>query len=153
MRMITTSHVTSALLAIALSLPVAAWAQTITVAATTQAAGSQRENVEQRIADMHATLQITAAQETQFNEFAQVMLDNAQAMQALLGKTTGSATTQSAVEILQGYLAVAQRHAQDVQKLSAAFGTLYASLTPEQQKAADEMFRSSTLRREQKQGG
>jgi len=81
------------------------------------------------------------------------MLDNAQAMQALLGKTTGSATTQSAVEILQGYLAVAQRHAQDVQKLSAAFGTLYASLTPEQQKAADEMFRSSTLRREQKQGG
>jgi glucose dehydrogenase len=149
MRLFTTSHITSAFLAIALSLPVAAWAQTTTA----PAAGGPRENVEQRIADMHATLGITGAQEAQWNDFAQVMLDNAQAMDAVLSKSASNSATQTADEILQGYTAITQQHAQNVQKLSTAFHTLYASLTADQKKAADDMFRASAARRGEKQGG
>jgi LTXXQ motif family protein len=141
MRLNTTSRITAACLAMALALPVAAWAQT----AAPPAPGSQRENVEQRIADMHATLHITQAQEAQFNQFGQIMLDNAQAMEALMGKNAAAVPTQNAIAIMDGYSAVAQQHARDVQMLSAAFGKLYASLTPVQQKAADEMFRATTM--------
>jgi protein CpxP len=150
MRLMTKSYITPALLALALSLPAAAWAQTTTAPATTQPAASIQQKVEQRIADMHATLNITPAQETQWDAFAQVMLDNAQAMQALESKSAGNMATASAVELLQSYSEIAQQHAQNVQKLSTAFGTLYASLTAEQKKSADEMFRSTAERREEK---
>jgi hypothetical protein len=144
MRLITTSHITSAFLAIALSLPVAAWAE------TTTAAGSQQEKVEQRIADMHATLHITQPQEAQWDAFAQVMLDNAQTMGAVLSKNSATTATQTAEQVLQGYAEITQQHAENVQKLSTAFHTLYASLTADQKTAADEMFRATVLQHELK---
>ena len=51
----------------------------------------------------------------------------------------GKVQTQTAAEMMQTYAMIAQQHAQDVQKLSTAFDTLYASLTPEQKKSADDM--------------
>lgn len=87
------------------------------------------------------------------DSFSQVMLDNAQAMEAVVGKNAGTAPTRTATEIMQSYAEIAQQHTQNVQKLSAAFDTLYASLTVDQQKAADEMFRMTAAGHEQKQGG
>lgn len=160
MRFITTNHITSAILAAVLSLPVAAWAASDTLPAAAQptataepSAGSHRAKVEQRIADMHATLHITQAQEPQWDSFSQVMLDNAQAMEALLDKKAGASSMLTATEIMQSYAAIAQQHAQNVEKLSAAFDTLYAGLTVDQQKAADEMFRMTAAEHGQKQGG
>jgi ribosome-binding ATPase YchF (GTP1/OBG family) len=127
---------------------VAAWA----AAGDTQAAApaaSRQEKVEQRIADMHASLRITPAEEPQFDQFSQVMLDNAQAMDTLLAANSNKAASQTAPEMMQSYSQIAEQHAQDVKKLSAAFDTLYGSLTPEQKKAADDMFRSATLQRAQ----
>jgi hypothetical protein len=156
MRFITTNHIASAILAAALALPVAAWAASDATPASGEAAmpsGSHREKVEQRIADMHATLHITEAQGQQWDSFAQVMLDNAQAMEALVGKNAGTAAPRTAKEIMQSYAAIAEQHAQNVQKLSTAFDTLYATLAPDQQKAADEMFRVKADEQAQKKGG
>jgi periplasmic protein CpxP/Spy len=157
MRFITTNHIASAIVAATLSLPVAAWAASDTTPAATTGgaavAGSHQEKVEQRIADMHATLHITEAQEPQWDSFAQVMLDNAQAMETVLGKNAGTAPTRTATEIMQSYAEIAAQHAQNVQKLSTAFDTVYAGLTADQQKAADEMFRVKADEHAQKQGG
>jgi hypothetical protein len=44
---------------------------------------------------------------------------------------------------MQFYADVSAQHAQDVQKLAAAFQTLYASFSDERKKTADEVFRHS----------
>jgi len=150
MRLIPKTGLATAMLAAALLLPVAAFAAT---GDSTAADGSRQQKVEQRIADMHATLHITQAQEAQWDAFAQVMLDNAQAMDGLLTRGAGDLATQTAPQILQNYAVITQQHAQNVQKLSAAFNALYTDLTPEQKKAADEMFRSTAVDRQQKAGG
>jgi septal ring factor EnvC (AmiA/AmiB activator) len=161
MRLIRSNLLASAALAAALLLPVASWAQTTATSTTTAepaaASSTAREQrVEQHIADMHATLHITQAQEKQWNDFAQVMLDNAQAMDALMAKRADP-TAQSAEQILADYAEITQQHAQNVQKLATAFHTLYAGLAADQKKAADQMFRSTAEQREQKamqkQGG
>jgi len=155
MRLIPTTHIAAAVLAAALAVPVAAWAQTTTTPAPVAGAASAespRQRVEQHIADLYATLQITPAQQKQWNEFAQVMLDNAQSMDMLVTKNRSSMTTANAEETMQNYAAMAKQHEQNVEKLLPAFRTLYASLTPEQKKAADEAFRERAEARDQKQG-
>ena len=107
--------------------------------------------VEQRIADMYATLHITSAQDPQWNAFAQVMLDNAQAMDTELHKNAAAGKL-NAQQQLHAYAEVTQLHADNVQKLAAAFDTLYPSLTPAQQTAADQMFSSAAMERHQKHG-
>jgi hypothetical protein len=150
MRFITATTLGAALLASTMLLPSTTWAQTKTDATTASASSSRQEKVEQRIADMHATLHITAAEDPAFNTFAQVMLDNAQAMDALVNKNENDLSMRTAVQTLQQYAAVTEQHAQNVQKLSAAFGTMYATLSPDQQKIADEMFRNAATERQDK---
>ena len=48
----------------------------------------------------------------------------------------------TAVDNMQSYAQIEQQRAQDVQKLVPAFQTLYASLSDQQKKTADEMFRN-----------
>jgi len=157
MRSIAMNTISTAALAVVLSLPLAAMAQTkdpAAASATTakmQGADSREAKVEQRIADMHATLKITPTQETQFNAFAQVMLDNAQTMDALAGKDSAGRENQTADQMLKGYADITEQHAQNVQKLSTAFNPLYAALTPEQKKMADDMFRERAEQRDQNQ--
>ena len=147
MRLNTKAVLSPAMLALALSLPVAApvaaWAQNTTAPA--KPAQSREERVEQRIADMYATLHITHAQDALWNQFAQVMLDNAQAMDAAVAKANGDVEKQSALDILDNYATIAQQHAENVQRLSGAFSVLYAALSPEQKKDADEMFRARPM--------
>ncbi len=153
MRTITATALGAALLAAGTMLPVASWAQTTTTTTTTASAApasARKAQVEQRIADMHATLHITAAEDPAFNAFAQVMLDNAQAMDAIANKNESDLSMRTAVQSMQQYATVTEQHAQNVQKLSAAFGTLYATLSPAQQKMADEMFRNAATERQQK---
>ena len=48
----------------------------------------------------------------------------------------------TAVDNMQSYAQIEQQRAQDVQKLVPAFQTLYSSLSDQQKKTADEMFRN-----------
>jgi hypothetical protein len=47
----------------------------------------------------------------------------------------------SAVDNMKSYAAIARSYADDTEKLATAFASLYAKLSPEQQKTADQLFR------------
>jgi hypothetical protein len=136
------------LLAATLTTP-AAFAQNSPAITGQAPAGSQTavERVEKRIADLHARLQITPAEEPLWDKFAQVMRDNAQRMSQTAGERAARLKDMNASDNMQSYAQLAMLHAQDVQSLSAAFQPLYASLSPDQQHTADTIFRSATLTR------
>jgi hypothetical protein len=84
----------------------AAWAQNAPVktAATSEAAQTKGETVEQRITTLHASLKITPAEETQWNGVAQAMRENAAAMDKLVAANrTTPPQNMTAVQDLQSY--------------------------------------------------
>lgn len=135
------SYIAPAALALALIFSLGAHSQ------TTAAADDRQARVEKRIRDMYATLHISKAQDAAWNAFAQVMLDNAQAMDATIQQNGGDRSKLNAPQILANYAAISVQHAQNVEKLSAAFEVLYGGLSAEQKQAADEMFRKSAEKR------
>jgi protein CpxP len=146
----------------ALTLPAGAFAQTQTPVssaapeAKTKAPrhkpASAQERVEQHIATLHTQLQITPEQQSQWDQFAQVMRENAKSMDQVLEQRAAGFATMNAVDNLQSYAQIAQQHAQDTQKLATAFQTLYGSLSDEQKKNADEVFRAHGDRAKRKKG-
>jgi protein CpxP len=138
-----------------LTLPAAALAQTnpSTVAspnAETPAPGavpalpkSMSEKVEQHIKQLHEQLGITAAEEPQWNLFAQVMRDNAAQMQQAFAARGVNVATMTAVDNMQSYAQLAQVHASNMQKLATAFQTLYNTFPDSQKKVADAVFREN----------
>jgi len=98
------------------------------------------ERVEDRIKTLHDKLGITPQQEPQFGAVAQVMRDNAAATDAAIQKRHENTATMTAVEDLKAYQQIADTHSQGLQKLIPAFETLYASLSDEQKKTADDLF-------------
>jgi Spy/CpxP family protein refolding chaperone len=154
----------TALLATVLALPVAAFAQAPaapanpadTAAPAVQGAGkgdvARESRVEKRISDLHAKLKITPAQESQWNQFAQVMRDNARDMEQTYEQRRDRVQQMNAVDNMQSYAQIAQAHAQDVQKLVPAFQTLYNTFSPEQKQLADQLFRSYAERSAQRGG-
>jgi protein CpxP len=104
------------------------------------------ESVEQRISDLHAKLQITPDEEALWDKFARVMRDNAQQMRQSASERASKLKDMNASDNMQSYAQLAMLHAQDLQNLTAVFQPLYASLSPEQQRAADTMFRNVAMR-------
>ena len=142
------------LLAAGLVFPLASNAQTLTKPAVPATAAAStatpvatamphrmEDRVEHRITDLHRRLKITTAQETDWTQFATVMRANAQRADAAFADTAPNAGTISAPDQLRMYAKVAAGHAEDVQKLVPAFDKLYGEFTPEQKKAADQVFR------------
>jgi hypothetical protein len=152
----------SALLAAAMAMPVAAWAQTQegpntpvpaqampgkaspampAHAATTPQAASLEQGVEQHIRDLHRELHITAAEEPQWQQFAQVMRANAHAMSESLDQRAQQISAMNAVDSMTSYAQLAEQRSQDLVKLATAFQALYATFPDQQKKQADELFR------------
>ncbi|HEY6433726.1 MAG TPA: Spy/CpxP family protein refolding chaperone [Acetobacteraceae bacterium] len=102
--------------------------------------------VEQRIKQLHSELGITPAEETQWTQFAQVMRDNATAMDQKLNDRGMQLANMNAAQDMQSYADLSAQHAQDMQKLASAFQTLYASMPDEQKQTADEVFRGRAMR-------
>jgi hypothetical protein len=96
--------------------------------------------VEERIAEIHATLKITAAQQPQFDGFASVMRENAKAMDTSFRHRVTGMSTMNAADNMQSYADVSMQHAQGMQKMVPAFRALYTVLSAEQKRAADETF-------------
>ncbi len=112
-------------------------------AASARQPGEAMQNlVERRIADLHSRLHITPQQSQQWDQFAQVMRDNGKAMDQIYQQRAEKLGSMSAVDNMQSYAQIEQQRAQDVQKLVPAFQLLYASLSDQQKKTADEMFRN-----------
>ena len=116
-------------------------AQTSPAAVSTPEPGARNTAIERRITELHARLKITPAEQKPFDDFAQVMRDNAQRMDGLVQKRQDSAKSGSAVDQMRTYSDMAQAHAEDMQHLTTAFSALYDSLSPEQKKLADQSFR------------
>ena len=75
------------------------------------------------------------------------MRDNAQQMRQSAGERASRLKEMNASDNMQSYAQLTMLHAQDLQNLSAAFQPLYASLSQDQQHAADTMFREVAMRR------
>jgi protein CpxP len=96
--------------------------------------------VENHIREMHAQLQITAAEETQWAAVAKTMRDSAVATDQAIDKREAFVNSASAVDNLNAYGEIAQAHADGVKRLAAVFAPLYDSMSDDQKKAADALF-------------
>ena len=95
--------------------------------------------VEAHIKRLHDQLKITSAEEPQWGGVAQAMRDNARQMQDAIAQRR-DARGMTAVDDLKAYQAIADTHAQGLEKLLPAFQTLYDSMSDEQKKTADAIF-------------
>jgi LTXXQ motif family protein len=98
--------------------------------------------VEKRIKELHSKLHITAAQQTQWDNLVQVMRDNATAMMDLQKQRASDVGSMSAVDAVKSYAAVIQAHEAGMNKFVPAFEALYNSMSDQQKKIADAMFRT-----------
>lgn len=130
--------------------PPAATAPSGAAPTTTQALPKDiQARVEAHIKQLHTQLHITAAQEQQWDAFANVMRHNAADMSAAYQERAQKFTSMNALQNMQSYVKIAEEHAQHLQKLADAFETLYNSLPAAQQKFADQAFRARTAARTQ----
>jgi len=111
------------------------------MAAETAPESPANASVEARLRELHTRLHITEAQKTQWDNLAQVMRDNAQAMMDLEKQRLAETKSMSAVDAVKSYAEVIQAHEDGMKKFVPAFEDLYNSLSDAQKKTADSMFR------------
>ena len=95
--------------------------------------------VERQMADLRQKLHITPAQQPQFDAFAKVMQQNAQAIDALAQQEQAN-QKRNAVEQLRASAQAAKEEADGLARLVPAFEALYASLSAPQKQTADRLF-------------
>jgi hypothetical protein len=100
------------------------------------AAPSQADQVERQIADLQKRLQITPAQQPQFDAFAKVMRENAQAMDTMMRQQEQNPSA-NAVEALRAAAQMAEAEAEGLKRLVPALQSLYDSLPDQQKRLAD----------------
>ena len=110
--------------------------------ATAQAAHEHHHSAEQfvagRVAFLKAELKITPQQEAQWNTVAEAMRLNAKAIDAARAQKTEG--PQTAVQALEARSRFAETMAKNTERMLTAFRPLYQTLSPEQQKMADEIL-------------
>ena len=116
-------------------------------ASPAQIGANWQAHVDQRIEAMRTALHISGNENQAFNRFAQVMHENASAMSKLVQQRASELQSMSALDNMRSYEKLANQHAEDVRRLTAAFQTLYEQLTPEQKQQADQMFRQQANER------
>jgi periplasmic protein CpxP/Spy len=102
---------------------------------------SKVDRTEARIQELQAKLKITPAQEDLWNKVTQVMRDNAQTMDSLIQARMEKAKTMTTVEDLKSYSEITQAHADGLKNFIPVFEALYASMSDDQKKDADALFR------------
>ena len=142
MKTIRSSHFACAAILALLALPAAALAQsaqssgpTTPPAAASSPIASQpisgksmQERVENHIKQLHAQLRITPAEQPQWDQFAQVMRDNARDMDQAIIQRAQQYPTMNAVQNMQSWEQIAEAHARQLQKLVPAFDNLYNAI-------------------------
>lgn len=114
--------------------PDAAPAHAMTVASHTA--------IDTRISSLHTRLQITAAQEPLWQPVAQVMRDNAAAMDLQTQSRNANASGMTAVDDLHAYAQAIDTHADGIKKLTPVFEALYDGMSATQKHNADLIFRN-----------
>ncbi|HWB48503.1 MAG TPA: Spy/CpxP family protein refolding chaperone [Stellaceae bacterium] len=138
----------AAIVALIGTAPISAQAQTRATPAPSQAAparsaatsAKQGNGVEQQISQLHSELKITPEQEAKWNPVAQAMRDNAAGLQKLMEQKQPTKTTMTAVEDLETNQQFVQAHLDGLKNFTAAFKSLYDSMSDQQKKNADQVF-------------
>jgi len=106
-----------------------------------RAAFDPGRHIEGRIAYLKTELKITDTQAPLFDAVANVMRENAKAMGEAARSLRGDPNQpRTALTRLEARAKFAQLRADGEAKMLAAFRPLYQAMSPDQQKAADEMF-------------
>lgn len=100
------------------------------------------ERTESRIKQLQDALKITAEQDTLWNGLTQVMRDNAKEMDTLTKDRAVNALTMDAVENLKFNSHMTETHLSQLKKFLPPFEALYASMSDEQKKTTDTLFRT-----------
>jgi len=105
-------------------------------------AGAERMvgHVEGRIAYLKAELKITDAQEPLWTAFAETLRGNAQAMNQRMGQMMTMRTAAALPERIEAREMLMTSHLEALRKTKAALLPLYAALSDEQKKTADEIL-------------
>jgi protein CpxP len=99
------------------------------------------DRVEARIKNMHARLKITQAQEDQWGKVAQVMRENAKALDTLTEARFKNVKTMNAIDDLKSYGEITDAHADGIKRFTPVFAALYTSMSDAQKNQADDLFR------------
>jgi hypothetical protein len=108
-----------------------------------------KERVEQRIKELYAQLHITSAERPQWDQFVQVMRENARDMDLAWIQRADQFQSMNAVQNMQSYEQIAEQHSQHLQKLVPAFQNLYNAMPDQQKQLADQVFRTRFERQAQ----
>ncbi len=98
---------------------------------------------QQRLSQLYQQLRINPAEQGAWGQFAQVWMQNAEQLDRSFQQRFAQLGAMNAVQNMQSYAQIEMQQAQDMQRLIPAFQQLYATLSPDQQRTADEMFRES----------
>lgn len=98
--------------------------------------------VEKRVNELHAKLQITDQQSAQWEVYAKTIRDNADGTDKAFLDRAQKLSSLNADDAMQSYAKLAKMHADNMQKLANSFSALYATLSVDQKKTADKLFRN-----------
>ncbi|MGA3084095.1 MAG: Spy/CpxP family protein refolding chaperone [Thermodesulfobacteriota bacterium] len=112
---------------------------------------SHVERTEARIKNLQTALKITPEQQGAWNAFVQVMEDNAKDMDELSKARTKKHKDMNAVEDLKNYCQFSETHLAGMKKMIPAFEALYNSMSDEQKKNADSIFKMGKHGQQRKQ--
>lgn len=98
------------------------------------------EHTEARIKELQDALKITVAQEVSWNNFTQVMRENAKEMDTLTKDRGENTKTMNAVERMKFHSQITEARLAQEKKLIPTFEALYAAMTDEQKKVIDTIF-------------
>ena len=102
---------------------------------------SHLERTEARIKDLQNALKITQEQQGLWNALTQVMKDNAKTLEDLAKARTDKSKNMNAVEDLKSYSKFSEANVEGMKKFIPAFEALYNSMSAEQKKNADVLFK------------
>jgi periplasmic protein CpxP/Spy len=111
---------------------------------------SAEQRVAEHIKELHAQLRITSAEQPQWEQFAQVMRENARDMDQAFAERMQQYPTMNALQNMQSYEQISEAHAQHLHKLVPAFENLYNAMPEAQKQLTDQVFRANAEANAQK---
>lgn len=121
------------------------FADTSQTKSTALARASAVEHTEAQIKQLQGALNITEAQKVLWNNLIKVMRENAKDMDALTKDRVENAKPMNSVEHLKYHRQVTEAHLNQLTKFIPPFEALYASMSDEQKKTTDTIFRTGKL--------
>jgi hypothetical protein len=103
---------------------------------------SADDYTEAQIKQLQGTLKITADQQELWDNLTQVMRENAKDMDALTKERAENTKTMNAVEHMKLHSEITKAHLDQLEKLIPPFEAFYSSMSDEQRKITDTIFRT-----------